>query len=160
MSEFTLRPLDASDQSWLPAFMVEHWGADLMITRGRAYVPSSLPGYVATQGGHVSGLLTYRIDGMQCEVMSLDSLREGVGIGSALIDAATNAARRAGCSRLWLITTNDNSHALRFYQRRGFVLAAFYRDSIAASRTLKPQISAIGLDGIPIRDELELELSL
>jgi ribosomal protein S18 acetylase RimI-like enzyme len=160
MPPFTLRPLDASDQSWLPAFIAAHWGADFMVSRGRTYVPSSLLGFVATQDGQVAGLLTYRIDGTQCEVMSLNSLREGAGIGSALVDAVTSAARRAGCTRLWLITTNDNIHALRFYQRRGFALVALYPNAIAESRKLKPQISLIGLDGIPIRDELEMALDL
>ena len=70
------------------------------------------------------------------------------------------AAVAAGCRRLWLITTNDNLPALRFYQRRGFVLAALHRDAIAASRRLKPQIPLLGLDNIPIRDELELEMAL
>jgi hypothetical protein len=49
---------------------------------------------------------------------------------------------------------------LRFYQRRGFELTALRRRAVEASRRLKPQIPAIGLYGIPIRDELELDLSL
>jgi hypothetical protein len=39
-------------------------------------------------------------------------------------------------------------------------LAALHRDAIAASRRLKPEIPETGLDGIPIRDELEFELPL
>ena len=83
-----------------------------------------------------------------------------VGAGTALIEAVAGAARAAGCARLWLITTNDNLRALRFYQRRGFRLAALHRDALARSRELKPSIAEIGLDGIPLRDELELELDL
>jgi RimJ/RimL family protein N-acetyltransferase len=81
-------------------------------------------------------------------------------VGTALIEAVTEAAREAGCRRLWLITTNDNLHALRFYQRRGFRLAALHRDGITESRRQKPSIPLIGLDGIPIRDEIELEMAL
>ena len=70
------------------------------------------------------------------------------------------AARAGQCTRLWLITTNDNLRALRFYQRRGFRLAALHRDALETSRRLKPSISEIGFHGIPLRDELELERSL
>jgi hypothetical protein len=59
-----------------------------------------------------------------------------------------------------LITTNDNTHALRFYQRRGLQLAALHRNAIEESRRLKPEIPQHGADGIPLRDELELELVL
>jgi ribosomal protein S18 acetylase RimI-like enzyme len=83
-----------------------------------------------------------------------------VGIGTALIDAVRDVAERAGCTRLWLVTTNDNLDALRFYQRRGFVLAALHRDAIEAARTLKPGIPAVGEYGIPIRDEIEMEMAL
>jgi hypothetical protein len=55
---------------------------------------------------------------------------------------------------------DDNTNALRFYQRRGMRLAGLHRDAIAGSRRLKPEIPETGADGIPIRDELELELVL
>jgi GNAT superfamily N-acetyltransferase len=77
-----------------------------------------------------------------------------------LIDAVRQEAQRAGCKRLWLITTNDNLTALRFYQRRGFVLVAVHRNAVELSRKLKPQIPLIGEHGIPIRDEIELEMPL
>ena len=70
-------------------------------------------------------------------------------------------ATKAGCRRLWLVTTNDNTHALRFYQRRGFRIAAVHTGAIDEYRgTLKPEIGLTGNDGIPIRDEIELELAL
>jgi len=85
---------------------------------------------------------------------------QAVGSGTALMEAVAAAARDAGCRRVWLITTNDNLRALRFYQRRGFRLAALHRDALDRSRELKPSIPDVGLDGIPLRDELELELTL
>jgi hypothetical protein len=59
---------------------------------------------------------------------------------------------------LWLVTTNDNTHALRFYHRLGFRLAALHPGAVEAARRLKPEIPLLGLDEIPIRDELELEI--
>jgi len=77
-----------------------------------------------------------------------------------MLEAVAAVAREEGCRRVWLITTNDNLRALRFYQRRGFHLVAMHPNALARSRELKPSIPEIGLDGIPLRDELELELSL
>ncbi len=51
-------------------------------------------------------------------------------------------------------------NALRFYQKRGFVLVAIHRDALDISRKLKPEIPLIGNDGIPLRDEIELEMIL
>jgi hypothetical protein len=65
----------------------------------------------------------------------------------------------ADSERIWLVTTNDNLEALRFYQRRGFVLSRLRPGAVDKSRaSLKPQISTTGEFGIPIRDEIELEL--
>lgn len=90
--------------------------------------------------------------------MTLDSLRLNVGAVTELIAAVRQTAVQAGCRRLWVITTNDNTAALRFYQKRGFCPAALHRDAVARSRQIKPAIPLIGNDGIPIRDEIELEI--
>ncbi len=111
-------------------------------------------------GGKPVGLITYQIIDQECEIITLDSFCEGLGIGSALIDTVLQVAVQTGCYRLWLITTNDNLSALRFYQKRGFHLAALHPNAIEHSRKLKPQIPQIGHDGIPIRDEIELEMLL
>ncbi len=140
--------------------MFEHWGAETVVAHGVVYHAPDLPGFVAERDGERVGLLTYRIDGDACEVVTIDSTQPGGGIGTALLDAVAATARDAGCARLWLITTNDNLHALRFYQRRGFALVAVHRNAVAAARRLKPQIPLLGLDGIPLRDEIELELPL
>ena len=91
--------------------------------------------------------------------MTLDSLFPGRGIGGALIEAVQTAVSRAGCRRLSVVTTNDNLHALRFYQRRGFVLSALRPNAIEATRKRKP-VPLLGDDEIPIRDEIELEMML
>lgn len=131
-----------------------------MVSRGIVHHPAELPGFIAALDGERVGLLTYQIADGACEVMSLDSTRPAQGVGTALIEAAIEAARAAGCRRLWLITTNDNLNALRFYQKRGLTLVAVYPNALAVSRQLKPQIPLSGHDGIPLRDEIELELAL
>jgi len=103
------------------------------------------------------GLVTYRIADRECEIITLDSASPNIGVGTALVNEVKAVADKSGCGRVWLITTNDNLHALRFYQKRGFELVAVHRHAVTRSRQLKPGIQLTGVEGIPIRDEIELK---
>ena len=155
-----IRSLDETDRGWVTELIRERWGAETVVGHGVVHTPHKLPGFVAHERGETLGLATYALAEGGCELVTIDSLVEGRGVGTALLEAVAEAARRAGCRRVWLVTTNDNLPALRFYQRRGFVLTALHRDAVAKSRDLKPEIPRFGNDGIPIRDELELERAL
>lgn len=156
----TLRRLSSNDLPRLRQFWIDHWGGGEMITRGNVYRPEQLEGFVVEEDGEWIGLLTFVVREGECEVTSLDSLREGKGIGSKLIDQALEEARARGCTRLFLITTNDNLNALGFYQRRGFEIVTVYRRAVNESRKLKPGIPLVGYNNIPLRDEIELERAL
>jgi len=160
MPDLMITELTDRHRAWALELIADRWGSPLIVTRGRVHDTSSLPGLVAVRGGEPIGLLTYHIEGEACEITSLDSLREGAGVGSVLVEAVKEQARRVGCKRLWLITTNDNLKAVRFYQKRGFGLVAVHRNALEHSRRLKPSIPLEGIDGIPLRDEIELELEL
>ncbi len=160
MPDFSIQPLTARDRDWLAQLIADHWGSSMIVSRGVIHYAETLPGFVAVLQDERIGLVTYHLHGDACEIVSLDSMRAGIGVGTALIEAVRDVASRVGCSRLWLITSNDNLHALGFYQKRGFHLVAVHRNAIERSRKLKPQIPLIGEHGIPIRDEIELELSL
>jgi ribosomal protein S18 acetylase RimI-like enzyme len=121
---------------------------------------AQLPTLVAESDGDPVGLLTYQANGDDWEVVTIDAMRQGIGAGAALLTAVAELARAAHAHRVWLITTNDNTHALRFYQRNGFDIVAVHRNAGYRARQLKPSIPLIGNDGIPIRHELELELIL
>jgi ribosomal protein S18 acetylase RimI-like enzyme len=155
-----IRSLSPADRDWVARHVAEHWGAEIVVAHGTLYHPAALPGFVAEADGKVAGLVTYHIAGDTCEIVTLDSLSEGRGIGTALIEAVKVAASAAGCRRLWLITTNDNLRALGFYQKRGYRLVAVHPGAVNAARNLKPEIPLIGNEGIPIRDEIELEIIL
>ena len=149
-----------ADRPWMLE-VIRGWGADFVVTRGRKAYAAELPAFVAVDGdGEKIGLLTYEIIGDQCEVVTLDAFTKFSGVGTALMSHVTDAARSAGCLRVWLITTNDNLDAIRFYQKRGFTIAAVHVNAIAHSRTLKPSIPLIGNHGIPIRDEVEFEMGV
>ena len=137
-----------------------HWEADYVVSHGVALFPAKLPGFCADLHGEIVGFVSYVIEGGECEIALLISDAPGQGIGTALMQAVEDAARKARCRRLWLMTTNDDLNALRFYQKRGFVLVAVHCGAAAQACKLKPQIPLLGDDGIPIRDEIELEMEL
>jgi ribosomal protein S18 acetylase RimI-like enzyme len=93
-------------------------------------------------------------------VVSIDSVVRHTGVGAALLDAAVRVAATAGAERLWLVTTNDNLDALRFYQRRGMRIVAVSPGAVDEARRLKPSIPRVGRYGIAMHDELTLELRL
>jgi GNAT superfamily N-acetyltransferase len=131
-----------------------------VVGRGTVWKPAELPGFAAFEGAECVGLVTYELDGETCEVVSIDALEEGRGIGSALLEAVVGGARDAGCSRVQLLTTNNNLRALAFYQKRGFRLVGLVPGAIDEERSLKPSIPLLDAAGLPIRDELHLELAL
>lgn len=157
---FEVRPIEAHERPLVAAFLESQWGSAQIISRGRIHQADALPGYVAIWDDQLVGLITYHIESGLCEIVSLDSLIVRIGIGHALIDAVVQEAMRWGCQRVWLITSNDNLQALGFYQRRGFRLVAVYQGAIDAARELKPSIPLMGMDNIPLHDEIELELWL
>lgn len=160
MCAFAVRPITPADRERVARWITEHWGDDLIVVHGTSYQPSALPGFIAYRGDEWIGLVTYHIQGAECEIITLNSLCPSMGIGTALLEAVKEAAQSAHCRRLWLITTNDNLNALRFYQKRGFVLVAVHRGAVEEARKRKPQIPIIGEHSIPLRDEIELELLL
>jgi GNAT superfamily N-acetyltransferase len=154
-----IRPYQEADRVWAEPLMNDKFGGPLQARRGELIDVLALPGFVAERDAQPVGLLTYRRDEGQCELAFIVALERRGGIGTALLDALRGEA--VDCERIWLVTTNDNLEALRFYQRRGFVLSALRAGAMDdARRRLKPQISSTGEFGIPIRDELELELWL
>lgn len=156
----TVRPVEAADREWVLNFLRERWGSDCQVAHGEVLYPADHAGYIASHDGHEVGLVAYRICDDECEITLIDCRLRFAGIGTALLNAVEEKAQRSGCARLWLVTTNDNMVALRFYQRRGFVLSALRPDALSRSRELKPEIPAAGEFGIPLRDEIELEKPL
>ena len=148
------RPLTEVDRAWVVDAAPDLWGSNVVVAHGEVFEPATLEGFVAEDGGVRAGLLTYRADDDACEVVTIDAFEARRGIGSALMDAILSLGHR----RVWLITTNDNVPAQRFYERLGFRLVAVREGELRRSRELKPEIPLVGVGGVPIRDELEYEL--
>jgi ribosomal protein S18 acetylase RimI-like enzyme len=154
-----VRPATPADKPYVHRSLTAAFGGPLVACHDELIDASGLPAAVAWADDEPAGLLTYRITGADWEVVSIAADRPGIGTGSALLDWVGRQAAAAGATRLWLVTTNNNVHALRFYQRRGYDLVALHRDAVTRARALKPTIPEV-LGGIPVRHELELELRL
>jgi GNAT superfamily N-acetyltransferase len=152
-----LRRLTPEDLPRLRQFWHDNWAGEEMIVHGEVYRPEGVEGFVTDDW---TGVVTYVVGSRVCEIISLDSLREGIGTGIALVDAVVSEARQRDCRQLIVSTTNDNLHALGFYQRRGFELAGIRRNAVEQARKHKPGIPLVGDDNIPVRDEIELIMQL
>jgi ribosomal protein S18 acetylase RimI-like enzyme len=141
--------------------LVREWGATevVALSLGGVVDASALPGWLAEQDGEVVGLLTYLVRDEEAELVTINALVGG-GVGAALLAELVAHCRTVGVRRIGVTTTNDNTRALRFYQRAGFHLTALRPGAVAEARKRKPEIPEVGLDGIPVRDELELTMEL
>jgi len=155
-----VRSIERGDRPWVVRRLEDAFGDVTVARKGVLIDASVLPGFVATDGGRPVGLLTYDVSHGECEVLAVISTEEGRGIGRALMDATRDYAAAAGYRRLWLVTTNDNTRAFRFYQQWGMDLCAFYHYGARRSREVKPSLPERGADGIPLDHELEFELLL
>ncbi len=153
-----VRPLAPSDRPWLRDVLDERWGGPAQAYGGELVDAAGATGLVAVDGdGAHLGFILHRPTRAGWEVILLDALTPGAGIGTALVEACAAAARAGGAAHLGVVTTNDNVDALRFYQRRGFRLVEVRPGAVDEARTrLKPAIPTFGLHGIPLRDELVL----
>ncbi|MFJ1538550.1 GNAT family N-acetyltransferase [Micromonospora chalcea] len=157
MASIRVRQARDEDRAALTALHEREWGGPIVVVHDTRYDLRDLPALVAVdETGAFAGALAYRVDADGLEVVSLAASVSGNGAGTALLAAAEEAARAAGADRIWLVTTNDNLGALRFYQRRGLRIVAVDAGAVDRARAVKPTIPLVGADGIPLHDELRL----
>lgn len=160
MGDLRVRTAEPSDRAVVTSILTAFSGSTTVAVHGAAFEAADLPALIAEQDGRVVGLLTYEISDQELEVISLNATQQRVGVGTVLLAAAVERARQADARRVWLVTTNDNLDALRFYQRRGMRIVGVTPGAVDASRALKPSIPLAGEYGIALHDELTLEVQL
>lgn len=166
MLELNIRATTDADREFVRAAMVQHWLSSVIWSRGVMYTDAhTLPGFVAEAHDQRVGHVTTAFEPHgaptgQCEVVTLATGVENRGVGARLLAAAVHAARQRGCARVFLTTANDNLRALGFYQKRGWRIVRAWPGMIDAARALEPSIPVVGMHGIPLHDEIELELRL
>ena len=147
------------------AFVDNEWGNPI-ITKGNIIDIYDLPGFVVIDNNIIAGAVLYQIIDGDCEIVAMYSLKQNAGIGTALINAVIHYVKNKSCKRVWLITTNDNTHAIRFYQKRGFTLKNVHINAFKVTQQLKGIVgdgkdnTVLGIDDIPILHEFEFEIIL
>ena len=154
--DVAIRPVGDSDRPTVEWLTTQLWGAPEVVVHDGVFHPATLPGFIAERGGRIAGLVTFEVRPGVLEIATINALERLQGIGTLLIEAVRAEARRLGCAEVTLTTTNDNIGALRFYQRRGFRLAAIRPGAVDRSRARKPGIPRTGDFGIPLHDEIDL----
>ncbi|MBN1183531.1 MAG: GNAT family N-acetyltransferase [Bacteroidales bacterium] len=158
MDKLCIRSIKDEDKKWITNLFIEEWGSTLIIAQGKKYYGDQLPGFIAEIDGQKVGLITYFIHDNEWEIISLNSLKKKTGIGTSLVDAVIKEMIKSNIRRISLVTTNDNINALKFYQKRGFFITKVIPNAVRESRKMKTEIPLFGQDGIPIRDEIKLEM--
>jgi N-acetylglutamate synthase-like GNAT family acetyltransferase len=156
-----VRRATEEDRVWIAEAIMGAFASTRLVSHGRVHDNASmLDGFVVDSDGHTVGCaLWYEVDG-DAELAVIVTTYRGAGAGTALLDAVVDHARAHHWKRLWLITTNDNTDALRLYQRAGWEWVGWHRDAVTDSRALKPELPERGAHDIPIRHEIELEYPL
>lgn len=157
---FSLVPIGPLNISLAQTLLTERWGGDCIVSLGKKYQLAELEGYLAWSEDEIVGLVTFIQSENALQVISMDSFRDGIGVGKAMSDLVVQTARQRNCSRIWLVITNDNLEALNFYQRRGWNLCALHRNTMEKARETKHGIPIQAENGIYIQHELELEILL
>jgi hypothetical protein len=78
-----VRALTDADVSWKVATLEEGWGATSIARLGELVDAAPLPGVVVVEDDDRVGLLTYREFAGEIEVVTIQALTEGRGVGKA-----------------------------------------------------------------------------
>jgi N-acetylglutamate synthase-like GNAT family acetyltransferase len=135
MKPAIIQPVEEADREWVRQVSIEHWASEIVVTRNSVYLVEEQPGFIAQLDKQRVGLATYRIEFNLCEILTLNSLVPGRGIGSMLLAAVEDEAKQQECKRIWVITTNNNLEALGFYQKRGYAIKTIHSNAMEKSRT-------------------------
>jgi len=111
-----IRPLGDGDIAWAESVIGAEFGGRLQAIHGVMVDALECPGLVAESDGRPAGLVTYREEPGSVEIVYLETVVKGAGVGTQLLDAVE---RETGTRRLRLVTTNDNLDALRFPRKAG-----------------------------------------
>jgi N-acetylglutamate synthase-like GNAT family acetyltransferase len=159
--QYTIKTAAKTDFGWIKELYARTWSGDICVSRGKVQkVDDFTGGFVAEVGGQKTAFVTYTVSGPELEITGIVSLKEKDGIGSALVKTVIDLAKKQKLKKVCLVTTNDNLNGIGFWQKRGFKLVKVYPGSMEFVRKIKPAVPLIGENGIPLNDELELEMIL
>jgi GNAT superfamily N-acetyltransferase len=152
----TIRPAKSDDRTQITA-LVEHFRDSVEVVRcGHAHQVDVLQAYVACDDDKIVGVAcyTHADDALTLVMFNVLPRWQGRGAATDLIAAVIQEARAQGVGRVIAAISNDDLPGLGLYQRLGFAITG-----VLVGRLAKPSGDAKpGFDGIPVRDEIQLEM--
>ena len=84
---------------------------------------------VAELEGRLVGTVIGGFDGRRGMIyhLAVDSSEREHGIGSMLMDEVESRLKAKGCVKCYLLVTNENTHAMEFYKKRGWIHMDFVK---------------------------------
>lgn len=155
---FDIRPM--TDRAALDELLRLRWSDGSIFVRGRLITPPDVEAFGAYHDNKLQGVATWRIEDGSLYLLTLNNITDRRGVGEALLARMLDLAREKKLPHLRVIISNDNVGAFRFYQKRGFRIIAVHVGVVDMMRKMKPSIPEIGSEGIPMRDEIEMEIAL
>ena len=154
----TIHPATPADRTRIAELADHVWGEVQVESFGHSYQVDMLPAYVACDEDEIVGVVSYAREGDATNLVTLIVLPQwqGRGVAHRLIEIVIEMTRTEGVERIILSTTNDNLPTLELYQRLGFVIT-----QVLVGRMLERHGGVeLGFAGIPVRDEIQMELRL
>ena len=154
----TLRPATPADRPDIARLAQYFWDELEVECFDRSYQVDALPAYVACDGDEIVASISTAHEGDAVNLVMLNVLPrwQGRGVGRELIAAVIEVARTEGAERIIVATTNDDLPALGLYQRLGFTIT-----EVLVGKMVEHHGGVeSGFSGIPVRDEIRLELRL
>jgi ribosomal protein S18 acetylase RimI-like enzyme len=154
----TIRPATPADGSRIAELADTFWGETEVECFDRTYQVDALPAYVACDENEIIGAACYAREGDAVNLVMLNVLPrwQGQGVARGLIAEVIEAACTEGVERLIVATSNDDLLALGLYQRLGFTITNVLVGRLVEHHGgIEP-----GFAGIPVRDEVQMELRL
>jgi ribosomal protein S18 acetylase RimI-like enzyme len=158
-ADLSFRPI--TDQDLIRDQLLETFTVDHMLLMGRPYPIRDLDVIgVYDADERLIGLALWTRRGQTAMVAAVISLEQRKGVARHILDHLCETARATGATRIRAMTTNDNLQAMRIYQLYGFRFTALYVNALDMLRAMHPSLEKIGMNGIPRRDAIEMEMEL
>ena len=158
-----IRRAGAADSARIEELALYFWDETVVDCFDRQYDVMACPAFVACDGEDVVGAAVFAVEeawsALVLVMLNVLPGFQGRGGGRSLLDALRQEARQRGLDRILVVTTNDDLPALALYQRYGFRIAEIVVGRVATDHAAgrDGQVLA-GFAGIPVRDEIRLEL--
>jgi ribosomal protein S18 acetylase RimI-like enzyme len=151
----TTRPAAPHDEDWIVATARELLGDERQVHSRRQFTVVDGEVLLATVDGTRAGFVTWDHTGGVAEILALAVRAPRRGAGRALVAAVRERAAAAGCTRLVVVTTDDNVMAQTFYTAVGFTLAERRVGAVdECRRRYKPSIPPGVHDELEYTDDL------